>query len=74
MMINFYLDSSFMTMIKLRVITFACLFFKGGQFILELVDYYGGTFLALFCAIAEIIGVFWIYGKVLIIKDRADII
>ncbi|CAK1596154.1 unnamed protein product [Parnassius mnemosyne] len=34
----------------------------GGQFILEIVDYYGGTFLILFCAIAEIIGVFWIYG------------
>ncbi|CAH0701206.1 unnamed protein product [Spodoptera exigua] len=34
----------------------------GGQYILELVDYFGGTFLILFCAIAEIIGVFWIYG------------
>ncbi|CAB3230054.1 unnamed protein product [Arctia plantaginis] len=34
----------------------------GGQFILELVDYYGGTFLILFCAIMEIITVFWIYG------------
>lgn len=34
----------------------------GGQFILELVDYYGGTFLVLFAAIAEIIGVFWVYG------------
>uniref|UniRef100_A0A1E1WV88 Transporter n=1 Tax=Pectinophora gossypiella TaxID=13191 RepID=A0A1E1WV88_PECGO len=34
----------------------------GGQYILELVDHYGGTFLILFCAIAEIIGVFWIYG------------
>ncbi|XP_028167706.1 sodium-dependent nutrient amino acid transporter 1-like [Ostrinia furnacalis] len=34
----------------------------GGQFILELVDYYGGTFLALFSAIVEIIGIFWIYG------------
>ncbi|KAL4713244.1 hypothetical protein ACJJTC_013174 [Scirpophaga incertulas] len=34
----------------------------GGQYILELVDYYGGTFLALFSAIIEIIGVFWIYG------------
>ncbi|XP_050671242.1 sodium-dependent nutrient amino acid transporter 1-like [Leptidea sinapis] len=33
-----------------------------GQYILELVDYYGGTFLVLFCAIAEIVGVFWIYG------------
>ncbi|KAM3964487.1 sodium-dependent nutrient amino acid transporter 1-like [Aphomia sociella] len=34
----------------------------GGQYILELVDYYGGTFLVLFSAISEIIGVFWIYG------------
>ncbi|CAG9133366.1 unnamed protein product [Plutella xylostella] len=34
----------------------------GGQYILELVDYYGGTFLVLFGAIAEIVGVFWIYG------------
>ncbi|XP_059047183.1 sodium-dependent nutrient amino acid transporter 1-like [Achroia grisella] len=34
----------------------------GGQYILELVDYYGGTFLVLFSAICEIIGVFWIYG------------
>ncbi|XP_075973528.1 sodium-dependent nutrient amino acid transporter 1-like [Anticarsia gemmatalis] len=34
----------------------------GGQFILELVDYYGGTFLILFCAIMEITAVFWIYG------------
>ncbi|XP_075973530.1 sodium-dependent nutrient amino acid transporter 1-like [Anticarsia gemmatalis] len=34
----------------------------GGQFIVGLVDYYGGTFLLLFCAIMEIIGVFWIYG------------
>ncbi|XP_059047002.1 sodium-dependent nutrient amino acid transporter 1-like [Achroia grisella] len=34
----------------------------GGQYILELVDYYGGTFMRLFAAIAETIGVFWIYG------------
>ncbi|XP_068632211.1 sodium-dependent nutrient amino acid transporter 1-like [Battus philenor] len=34
----------------------------GGQYILEIVDYYGGTFLVLFCAIVEVIGVFWIYG------------
>ncbi|XP_026750237.2 sodium-dependent nutrient amino acid transporter 1-like [Galleria mellonella] len=34
----------------------------GGQYILELVDYYGGTFLVLFSAISEIVGVFWIYG------------
>ncbi|XP_026317515.1 sodium-dependent nutrient amino acid transporter 1-like [Hyposmocoma kahamanoa] len=34
----------------------------GGQFILELVDHYGGTFLVLFCAISEIVGVFYIYG------------
>ncbi|KAJ8730101.1 hypothetical protein PYW07_017139 [Mythimna separata] len=34
----------------------------GGQYVLELVDHFGGTFLVLFCAIAEIIGVVWIYG------------
>ncbi|XP_053607702.1 sodium-dependent nutrient amino acid transporter 1-like isoform X2 [Plodia interpunctella] len=34
----------------------------GGQYILEIVDYYGGTFLVLFTAISEIVGVFWIYG------------
>ncbi|XP_021190451.2 sodium-dependent nutrient amino acid transporter 1 isoform X1 [Helicoverpa armigera] len=34
----------------------------GGQYILELVDYYGGTFMRLFAAIIETMGVFWIYG------------
>ncbi|KAJ2946050.1 hypothetical protein O0L34_g4969 [Tuta absoluta] len=34
----------------------------GGQYILELVDHYGGTFLRLFAAITETIGVIWIYG------------
>ncbi|CAK1547194.1 unnamed protein product [Leptosia nina] len=34
----------------------------GGQFILELIDHYGGTFLVLFCGIVEAVGVFWIYG------------
>ncbi|XP_023941336.2 sodium-dependent nutrient amino acid transporter 1-like [Bicyclus anynana] len=33
-----------------------------GQYVLEIVDYYGGTFLILFCGIAEIFAVFWIYG------------
>ncbi|XP_045772165.1 uncharacterized protein LOC123872079 [Maniola jurtina] len=33
-----------------------------GQYVLEIVDYYGGTFLILFCGIAEILAVFWIYG------------
>lgn len=40
-----------------------CATFQGGQYILELVDYYGGTFMRLFAAITETIGVFWIYGK-----------
>uniref|UniRef100_A0A2A4JN91 Transporter n=2 Tax=Heliothis virescens TaxID=7102 RepID=A0A2A4JN91_HELVI len=34
----------------------------GGQYILELVDYYGGTFMRLFAAIIETMGVFWVYG------------
>lgn len=37
--------------------------FQSGQYMLELVDHYGGTFLVLFCAIAEIVGVFYIYGN-----------
>lgn len=37
--------------------------FQGGQYVLELVDYFGGTFLILFCAIVEVITVFWIYGE-----------
>ncbi|GBP68512.1 Sodium-dependent nutrient amino acid transporter 1 [Eumeta japonica] len=42
----------------------------GGQYILELVDYYGGTFLILFTAITETIGVFWIYVNVVLTKLR----
>ncbi|XP_047995406.1 sodium-dependent nutrient amino acid transporter 1-like [Leguminivora glycinivorella] len=34
----------------------------GGQWVLELVDHFGGTFLILFTGIAEIVGVIWIYG------------
>lgn len=34
----------------------------GGQWILTLVDYYGGTFLAIIVGVFEITTVFWIYG------------
>ncbi|XP_076240345.1 sodium-dependent nutrient amino acid transporter 1 [Calliopsis andreniformis] len=34
----------------------------GGQFILELVDYYAGSFIVFFLATLEITGVFWVYG------------
>ncbi|XP_076293223.1 sodium-dependent nutrient amino acid transporter 1 [Lasioglossum baleicum] len=34
----------------------------GGQFVLELVDYYGGTFIVLILATLEITGIFWVYG------------
>ncbi|XP_052740397.1 sodium-dependent nutrient amino acid transporter 1-like [Bicyclus anynana] len=34
----------------------------GGQYVLEIVDHYGGTFMRLFSAIAETIAIFWIYG------------
>lgn len=40
------------------------MFLQGGQYILELVDHYGGTFMRLFAAIAETIGIFWIYGNI----------
>nr|XP_031829548.1 sodium-dependent nutrient amino acid transporter 1-like isoform X2 [Nomia melanderi] len=34
----------------------------GGQFILELVDYYGGSFIIFILATLEITGIFWVYG------------
>ncbi|XP_063533973.1 sodium-dependent nutrient amino acid transporter 1-like [Cydia strobilella] len=34
----------------------------GGQWILGLVDHFGGTFLVLFTGMSEIIGVMWFYG------------
>lgn len=35
----------------------------GGQFVLNLVDFFGCSFIALFLAIAELISIAWIYGK-----------
>lgn len=34
----------------------------GGQWMLNLVDHFGGTFLVFFLAILELVGIFWIYG------------
>jgi solute carrier family 6 (neurotransmitter transporter, glycine) member 5/9 len=34
----------------------------GGQWILNLVDHFGGTFLIFALAILELIGIFWVYG------------
>lgn len=34
----------------------------GGQFLLNLVDFYGASFIAFFLAIAELLAVAWIYG------------
>ncbi|XP_062539239.1 sodium-dependent nutrient amino acid transporter 1 isoform X1 [Armigeres subalbatus] len=34
----------------------------GGQWILELVDHYGGTFLIYVLAIFEMVAIFWVYG------------
>lgn len=34
----------------------------GGQWLLNLVDYFGGTFLIFVLAIGELVGVFWVYG------------
>lgn len=38
-------------------------FFKGGQYILDLVDYFGGTFVIFLFAILEVIVVNWFYGE-----------
>lgn len=41
----------------------------GGQFVLNLVDFYGCTFIALVLAIAELLAVGWIYGVKRICSD-----
>ena len=41
----------------------------GGQVILEMVDYYGGTILILVLASVEIIGINWVYGTNMITRD-----
>lgn len=37
-------------------------YLQGGQFILELVDYYAGSFVVFILATLEITGIFWVYG------------
>ncbi|XP_063380652.1 sodium-dependent nutrient amino acid transporter 1-like isoform X2 [Cydia fagiglandana] len=34
----------------------------GGQWVLELIDHFGGTFLILFTGIVEVVGIIWLYG------------
>ncbi|KAK9300398.1 hypothetical protein QLX08_006929 [Tetragonisca angustula] len=41
----------------------------GGQWFITLVDYYGGTFVAIIVGVLEIITVFWIYGLTNFIND-----
>ncbi|XP_043260673.1 sodium-dependent nutrient amino acid transporter 1-like isoform X2 [Colletes gigas] len=35
---------------------------QGGQYVLNLVDYFGGTFIIVFLASFEVIGISWVYG------------
>lgn len=35
----------------------------GGQFVLNLVDFYGVSFTALILAIGELVAIAWVYGK-----------
>ncbi|XP_076624730.1 sodium-dependent nutrient amino acid transporter 1 isoform X2 [Colletes latitarsis] len=35
---------------------------QGGQYILNLIDYFGGTFIIVFLASFEVIGISWVYG------------
>ena len=41
----------------------------GGQGLLGLVDYYGGSLLVLALALVEVVGVAWVYGVSTIIRD-----
>ena len=46
----------------------------GGQIMLEMVDYYGGTILILALASCEIIAFNWIYGTSFIGRDRVPLL
>lgn len=38
---------------------------KGGQFILNLVDFFGASYIVFILAIAELVAVCWIYGTLI---------
>ena len=72
------LCDSFPDVDRTRIVKIACvgglaigLFYvtPGGQIMLELVDYYGGTVLILVLASIEILAVNWIYGNGVITRD-----
>lgn len=47
---------------------------KGGQFILNLVDFFGASYIVFILAIAEMVAVCWIYGKhILLTSDQEAI-
>lgn len=48
------------------LVVFRHLLFKGGQYILDLVDYFGGGFIIYVMVIAETIAIFWVYGNSLV--------
>lgn len=41
-------------------------FVQGGQYILNLVDYFAGTFILVMMGTFEVVGVSWVYGKVVV--------
>lgn len=58
--------SHWMLAIAMAVVGFVCglvYMTPGGQFILNLVDFFGCSFIALFLAIAELMTIAWIYGE-----------
>lgn len=44
-------------------------FSQGGQWFITLVDYYGGTFVAIIVGVLEIVTIFWIYGLFNFLND-----
>lgn len=64
---RFPLISNWSLSMSLSVIGFMCSLVymtPGGQFILNLVDFYGVSFTALILAIGELVAVGWIYGEI----------
>jgi len=49
--------------ISYLLIIYTFLTFQGGQWILTLVDFYGGTYVVFILAIFELAGIVWVYGE-----------
>ena len=53
----------------LRRKNLCCCFFQGGQFILNLVDFFGGGFMIFALTVLEVVGIIYVYGFKRVLED-----